>query len=101
MTAKKQSVNSEPLLSAVARKLGHAAGALTKVTQQLTSNISSLPKDARLKIDEAFARRGKKPTGRSSSSIQPRKKVRKTTKTSTLPVAKRRAKSKSRPAKKH
>ena len=40
MPAKKQSKKQEPLLNAVARKLGHAAGKLTKATQELTENLS-------------------------------------------------------------
>lgn len=43
MTAKKRPVKQNPLLTAVARKLGHAAGKLTKVTYELTENISALP----------------------------------------------------------
>jgi len=36
MTAKKRSGKQEPLLNTVARKLGHAAGTLTKATHKLT-----------------------------------------------------------------
>jgi len=43
MTSKKRPVTQDPLLTAVARKLGHAAGKLTKATQELTENISALP----------------------------------------------------------
>jgi hypothetical protein len=43
MTAKKRPVKQNLLLTAVARKLGHAAGKLTKATHELTENISALP----------------------------------------------------------
>lgn len=46
MTPKKQPVRKEPFLNTVARKLGHAAGALTNVAQGLTDNLSALPKAA-------------------------------------------------------
>jgi hypothetical protein len=41
--AKKQRRDREPLLNAVARKLGHAAGSLSKVTQQFTEALSTTP----------------------------------------------------------
>jgi hypothetical protein len=43
----------EPLLNTVARKLGHAAGTLTKVTQELTENLSALPENVATKVREA------------------------------------------------
>jgi len=51
MTPKKQVVkNDEPFLNTVARKLGHAAGALTNVAQGLTDSISALPQAAATKV---------------------------------------------------
>lgn len=73
MAARKQSVK-EPLLNTVARKLGHAAGALTKVTHDLTKNLSELPEAATTKAREtagvgAPAKRSR------SQSRHPKKKV--------------------------
>lgn len=34
---------AEPLLNTVARTLGHAAGTLAKMTQEVTKNIASVP----------------------------------------------------------
>jgi hypothetical protein len=53
MAAKKQSIRHEPLLTTVARKLGQAAGTLTKVTHEITENLSTLPKSAAMKVHEA------------------------------------------------
>jgi|HubBroStandDraft_3_1064219.scaffolds.fasta_scaffold33872_4 hypothetical protein len=53
MPAKKRPVRHEPLLTTVARKLGHAAGTLTKVTQEITENLSTLPKSAAMKPHQA------------------------------------------------
>jgi hypothetical protein len=53
MAAKKQHVKQEPLLNTVARKLGQAAGTLTKVTQELTENLSTLPESVATKIRKA------------------------------------------------
>ncbi len=43
MTTKKELQKQEPLLNTVARKLGHAAGTFTKVTKELTGNLSAVP----------------------------------------------------------
>jgi hypothetical protein len=43
MPAKKQPKKQKPSLNTVARKLGHAAGKLTKATQELTENLAALP----------------------------------------------------------
>jgi hypothetical protein len=43
MATKKASAKQEPLLNSVARKLGHAAGALSKATHELTGNLAELP----------------------------------------------------------
>ena len=53
MTAKKHSRKPEPLLNAMARKLGHAAGTIAKVTQEFTGNLSSLPDAVTAKMREA------------------------------------------------
>jgi len=53
MTAKKRPVKQEPLLNTVARKLGRAAGAFTKVTQELRENLSSLPESVAKKVRNA------------------------------------------------
>jgi hypothetical protein len=50
MAAKKQPVKQEPFLNTVARKLGQAAGTLTKVTQELTENLSTLPESVETKM---------------------------------------------------
>lgn len=53
MTAKKRLTKQEPLLNAVARKLGHAAGTFTKVTHKLTDNLSALPGAVTAQVQEA------------------------------------------------
>jgi hypothetical protein len=53
MAAKKRPVRHEPLLNTVARKLGRAAGTVTKVTQELTENLSTLPVNVATKVRNA------------------------------------------------
>ena len=53
MAMKKRNVTQEPLLNTVARKLGHAAGTLSKVTQELTENLSGLPENLATKVRDA------------------------------------------------
>jgi len=53
MKTRNAKVTREPLLSAVARKLGHAAGRLTQATQELTENLSALPTSVAAKVREA------------------------------------------------
>jgi hypothetical protein len=53
MAARKRTVMQEPLLNTVARKLGHAAGTLTKVTQELADNVSAVPETVAAKVREA------------------------------------------------
>jgi hypothetical protein len=53
MAAKKQPVKQEPFLNTVARKLGQAAGTLTKVTQELTENLSTFPESVETKMRKA------------------------------------------------
>jgi hypothetical protein len=100
MKANNPSETSEPLLTAVARKLGHAAGALAKVTHELTGSISNLPQDAKEKMSEELDLQGKKRAKRINSGVRPQKKVRTTSrkKTTATPAAKRRVKSKARTA---
>jgi hypothetical protein len=53
MAVKKRNVTQEPLLNTVARKLGHAAGTLSKVTHELTENLSGLPENLATKVRDA------------------------------------------------
>ena len=53
MAAKKRTVTHELLLNTVARKLGHAAGTLTKVTQELADNVSAVPESVAAKVRQA------------------------------------------------
>ncbi len=50
MPARKQPKKQEPLLNTVARKLGHAAGTLTKATHELTQNLAVLPETLTTKL---------------------------------------------------
>jgi hypothetical protein len=53
MTARKRKATREPLLNTVARKLGHAAGTLTKATQELTESLVALPETVSTSVREA------------------------------------------------
>jgi len=53
MAAKKRSGEQEPLLNTAARKLGHAAGALTKATHELTENLSGLAETVTTRVRKA------------------------------------------------
>jgi hypothetical protein len=53
MTARKRKATQEPLLSTVARKLGRAAGTLTKATQELSENLAALPGTVSARVREA------------------------------------------------
>jgi len=75
MPAKKRPVKREPLLAAVARKLGHAAGTLSKVTQELTESLSTLPETVTKKVRKA-ANMGTAATRSRSHTRHPKKKVR-------------------------
>jgi hypothetical protein len=65
-----KSVQKEPFLNAVARKVGHAAGALSNVAQGLTENLSLHPKAASASPDSTTASpvRRKSPGRKSRSS---------------------------------
>jgi hypothetical protein len=71
MAAKKRTVTQEHLLSTVARKLGHAAGTLTKVTQELADNVSAVPKAVAAKVRQAAQIRETK-VGESTGSARGR-----------------------------
>jgi len=74
MTAKKRSGKQEPLLNTVARKLGHAAGTLTKATHKLTENLSALPETVATRVRKASV--VATPVGRSQPQTgRPRKKT--------------------------
>lgn len=77
MRARKQSGNAEPFLRAMARKIGHAAGALTKVTKELTGSVSSLPEAAKARPRGKSDQSNKRQSTIASSLPQTRKKVRK------------------------
>ncbi len=51
--AKKERRESEPLLNAVARKLGHAAGTFSKATQEFAEAISGMPVAVTAKVRDA------------------------------------------------
>jgi hypothetical protein len=70
MTADKRRA-AEPFLNTVARKLGHAAGTLTNVAQELTQNLSTLPDAVSTKVREAA--RANKPTRRPQNKKKPRR----------------------------
>jgi|HubBroStandDraft_3_1064219.scaffolds.fasta_scaffold01013_11 hypothetical protein len=53
MPARKRKATPEPLLNTVARKLGHAAGTLTKATHELTENLAALPATVSTSMREA------------------------------------------------
>jgi hypothetical protein len=52
-TKKSESRSQEPLLSTFARKIGHAAGAVSKMTQELTETLSAAPKAVTAKRRDA------------------------------------------------
>jgi hypothetical protein len=53
MKARKRKATPEPLLNTVARKLGRAAGTLTKATQELTESLAAFPETATAKVRDA------------------------------------------------
>ena len=102
MKANTKTGNSEPLLSAVARKVGHAAGTLTKVTQTIAGSISRLPQDAKGKMSEALEPQGKRAPKRRIQGVRPGKKSqpKPRQRIAALPAAKRQVKGKAGAAKK-
>jgi hypothetical protein len=53
MPTKKRAAKQKPLLNTVARTLGHAAGTLTKVTQEFADNLSAMPESIAAKVRHA------------------------------------------------
>ena len=78
MAAKKQPVKQEPFLNTVARKLGQAAGTLTKVTQELTENLSTFPESVATKMRKA-ANSGTPGERSQVRTRHPRKRIRRVT----------------------
>ena len=72
MAAKKRAVTQKPLLNTVARTLGHAAGTLTKVTQEFADNLSAMPESIAAKVRHAAKI--------SESAVSPRGRIRHTRK---------------------
>jgi hypothetical protein len=52
MAPKKELVKTQPFLNSMARKLGHAAGTLTKVTHDFADNVSTLTESVATKVQE-------------------------------------------------
>lgn len=75
MVTKKRPVKQQPLLTSVARKLGHAAGKLTNVTHKLTQNLSALPDTVAAKVRKAGNVRRTAKKARSSAR-HPKKRIR-------------------------
>lgn len=80
MAAKKRSGDQEPLLNTAARKLGHAAGALTKVTHQFTENLSGLAETVTTRVRKASVM-GTTAERSQSHAQSPKKKTRKSIRT--------------------
>jgi hypothetical protein len=103
MTAEKRP-EKEPLLNTVARKLGHAAGTLTNVAQELSENISTLPETVSRKMRQVAmpgaARRSKKKTGRASGAKKARRAGARTGKSSQVSIKLARGRRKSASSKK-
>lgn len=53
MAARKRNATRSPLLNTVARKLGHAAGTLTKATHELTESLAALPETVGTRMRQA------------------------------------------------
>ena len=96
MAAKKQPVKQEPFLNTVARKLGQAAGTLTKVTQELTENLSTIPESVETKMRKA-ANRGAPGKRSRVRTRHPKKKARRPKAKGTATVEKRRLPKKKSP----
>ena len=89
MPAQKRSTK-EPLLNTVARTLGHAAGTLTNVAQNLTENLVTLPKTMSTTV--------RRVASSTAAPGRPKKKARRARSTNRVKGATRTAKK--RPAKK-
>lgn len=55
MTGRKRKATREPLLNTVARKLGYAAGTLTRATHEITENLAALPETVSTRVRGAAA----------------------------------------------
>jgi len=80
MVKKKKLAGQEPFLSAVARKLGRAAGTLAKVTHEVTGSLSSATDAVAARVSEAVPKqksksqtRGRSQTHRATSASGARK----------------------------
>lgn len=86
MIVAKRKAMHEPLLNAVARKLGHAAGTLAKATQELTAILSAIPENVSAEVREsaragAPAGRFRARTRRPKTKNKTKKRIRRTTRT--------------------
>lgn len=63
-TAGKRSASQEPLMNAIARKLGGAAGTITKATKELAENLSAIPENVLQKSKTVGKEAGSKRTAR-------------------------------------
>jgi hypothetical protein len=52
MAVKKRRLREEPFLNTVARKLGSAAGTLTRASKDLAGSLSALPEKVTAKVEE-------------------------------------------------
>jgi hypothetical protein len=95
MAVKKRPLKQEPFLNTVARKLGHAAGALTKATEDLAENLSALPETVTKRVREAGHIAPAKPSqgsARRAKKLLPTSRRRKTKAASGVPKRKRKNK---------
>ena len=72
MAVKKRLLREEPFLNAVARKLGSAAGTLTRASKDLAENLSALPEKVTAKVKGVAD--SEMPAKRRSASPRQRKK---------------------------
>ena len=77
MTATKKQSAKQKRLNEVARKLGHAAGTLTKATREFAESFSSLPESVATKVREAANIDTTAERSRARAQ-NPRKKIRRT-----------------------
>jgi hypothetical protein len=76
MAGKKKLVAQDSFLNSVARRLGHAAGTLTKATHDLADNVSTLPETISTKVHEVVDTTTVKLTPITKKSRSPRKRTR-------------------------
>jgi hypothetical protein len=82
MPTKKRAVKQKPLLNTVASTLGHAAGTLTKVTQEFADSLSAMPESIAAKVrraakigESAVSPRGRRQGGKKISRAVRRGKI--------------------------